>query len=409
MPAVNFRESTIKSLSKLPAREVAQQMRSAISEFQRAEANVVLLFYVIKRRHLYREFGYASIRNYARAELGWSENRICQFTRLATDLERLPALRKAVFNDEIGWTKAKEVTKVANGENEREWLAEAKRSGKRQLIEKVNRARRRARVQRKSDPRQASLTTLGLGTDLAEMPTTETTPGGPGSLSRVPPTESPADAGLISVTLRFSPMQLARYETMVERLRKSQRVPANMSREELHLSAMLSLLDGDAPAVRGETKVTTGKAVQTETKVTGLAASEPDLKAAVPRAESVLPRSTGATNCRIVIHYDPRHDTASIMTQHGPQILPRAELDAAKCDAILVKPGKRNRSVIRPSVRQLVLERDRFQCQAPGCGNTQFLEIHHRVPRRSGGSNRSENLITFCSQCHRYWHERRLG
>ena len=70
------------------------------------------------------------------------------------------------------------------------------------------------------------------------------------------------------------------------------------------------------------------------------------------------------------------------------------------------REGKRNSATIAPSVRQAVLARDRHRCQSPGCGNTRFLEIHHIVPRKQGGSNQAENLQILCSRCHAFLHTR---
>jgi len=54
----------------------------------------------------------------------------------------------------------------------------------------------------------------------------------------------------------------------------------------------------------------------------------------------------------------------------------------------------------------MVLTRDRHKCRTPGCNHTKFLEVHHIKPRTAGGNNRTENLITLCSACHRFWHEK---
>jgi len=48
--------------------------------------------------------------------------------------------------------------------------------------------------------------------------------------------------------------------------------------------------------------------------------------------------------------------------------------------------------------------RDGFRCQADGCHNTHFLEVHHKIPRSRGGTNAPDNLITLCSACHRQAH-----
>ncbi len=49
-----------------------------------------------------------------------------------------------------------------------------------------------------------------------------------------------------------------------------------------------------------------------------------------------------------------------------------------------------------------VYERDGFQCALCGCRDG--LQIHHAVPRRVGGSDFAENLITLCSKCHAQAH-----
>ncbi len=41
------------------------------------------------------------------------------------------------------------------------------------------------------------------------------------------------------------------------------------------------------------------------------------------------------------------------------------------------------------------------RCENPNCNKTQFLEVHHIIPRGEGGSNRRNNLIVLCPTCHR--------
>ena len=96
------------------------------------------------------------------------------------------------------------------------------------------------------------------------------------------------------------------------------------------------------------------------------------------------------------------------MTSRGPIPLSADEMAAVECDAVVIEPGRRNRSTIPPSVRREVLIRDGFRCRADGCRNTRFLEVHHVVPRNAGGANIAANLITLCSACHRHAH-RRVG
>jgi len=51
--------------------------------------------------------------------------------------------------------------------------------------------------------------------------------------------------------------------------------------------------------------------------------------------------------------------------------------------------------------RTQVLQRDRYTCQS--CRKkfkANQLSIHHIIPRREGGTNQMENLITLCWKCH---------
>lgn len=50
--------------------------------------------------------------------------------------------------------------------------------------------------------------------------------------------------------------------------------------------------------------------------------------------------------------------------------------------------------------RNLVLERDGYKCRI--CGSDKGLEVHHILPRKLGGTDHPENLITLCRKCHLY-------
>jgi len=58
------------------------------------------------------------------------------------------------------------------------------------------------------------------------------------------------------------------------------------------------------------------------------------------------------------------------------------------------------------TLRQLVLRRDGWRCQA--CGTMSNLEVHHKEFRSHSGDDCEENLITLCSRCHSTVH-RQLG
>jgi 5-methylcytosine-specific restriction endonuclease McrA len=96
----------------------------------------------------------------------------------------------------------------------------------------------------------------------------------------------------------------------------------------------------------------------------------------------------------------------TVETDSGERELGRADAERVRCDAAVCRSGSRSTTAIAPGIRREVLARDRYRCQAPGCGRTRFLEVHHIKSRSQGDSNQPDNLLTLCSSCHRLWHER---
>jgi hypothetical protein len=50
--------------------------------------------------------------------------------------------------------------------------------------------------------------------------------------------------------------------------------------------------------------------------------------------------------------------------------------------------------------RYFVFERDNYTCQCCGKSKDKILRTHHIIYRSNGGSNRVDNLITVCTDCH---------
>ena len=57
----------------------------------------------------------------------------------------------------------------------------------------------------------------------------------------------------------------------------------------------------------------------------------------------------------------------------------------------------------KPKLRDNVFHRDGFRCRK--CGSGTKLTLHHVKPRRDGGRNKLENLLTLCETCHTNWHK----
>ncbi len=258
-----------------------------------------------------------------------------------------------------------------------------------------------------------------------------------------PAVEVPVDLGY-----RLSPLEYARYEALIEALRKT---GEKGSRNEILLAALEALLSerrgiesapragragGSQPPApaRGSHSV----AMAGDSHPAGPAG---DSHPAGPAGDSQLPGTAGgsqpaapvepqsitsatsrypgkAEGSGIARQTAPAHPPYQVFvrrcedcgrgfvgTGRGERAVSRHQLEAVLCDARIRQPGEKNRAAIPPKVRREVLVRDAHRCRMPGCGRSRFLEVHHVRPRAAGGSNRAENLVTLCSGCHGVLHE----
>ena len=325
------------------AREAHRALVAADRAADRARHGAVLWFGEILRRGLHRELGYGSMPQYAKEALGFSPSKTTDFMTLARKLEALPAVRASLATGEIGYTKAREVVKVATARTDAQW-AEAARTQSRTAL-----ARRVKSVQAKAKRRTSAQLEMGAPAE----PVVD-------ALAREVP---------VRVGLTFTPEQHARWEALWEKVRKR---GAAGDRVEVLLEALAGTIESLTDC------------------------GEDDCAASAPRGASRPPVQIHAHLCPACgrVEVDGRR-------------VGRADAERLQCDAAVARPGGRNTTTIPPKTRREVLARDGHRCRAPGCGRRRFLEVHHVVARSRGGSNEPENLVTLCSGCHRVWHERR--
>ncbi|MGH9361552.1 MAG: HNH endonuclease, partial [Thermoanaerobaculia bacterium] len=103
-----------------------------------------LAFYLLEihERREYKALGYASTFQYAEGVLGISAREARDLLRVARALEELPELNGAFAAGEIGWSKLREISLVAVGETELEWLEVARTRTCREVELAVKRVRR---------------------------------------------------------------------------------------------------------------------------------------------------------------------------------------------------------------------------------------------------------------------------
>lgn len=78
------------------------------------------------------------------------------------------------------------------------------------------------------------------------------------------------------------------------------------------------------------------------------------------------------------------------------------------------KTNFKKRKPIPAAIRHAVILRDGSKCQAllpngNSCGQTRWLEHHHKIPLQMGGQDKLENLVTLCSFHHRIHHDSDIG
>jgi hypothetical protein len=397
----------------LPAADVHDCLRRSVADMRTAERNAVLWFAEVLNRKLYRDLGFATIHHYAADALGFSKAKTSQFIRLAASLWTLPKLRQAVALGEVSWTKAREVVTVATPKTEARWVDEARKGTRRELEQKVAEAKGVARALRTSPAMKqqaAGQQVLGRGADLApgvlDVPTAAGAPAtsaAPGALAAAD--RSAAVAGVdvpVTVQLRFSPVQYARFEKLVT---KARALGLRGPREAIVLAALeTEVRVAEEQRGRKRNRLRAGGPAVRRADAPGSEASRLAASDAVRRGPRE--RASARSPYQVVVYRCERCGAAHVPTSEGTKLLGPATIGAILCDAQVSDGGKRMRSTIAPRVRRRVLERDGYRCRMAGCGSTRDLEVHHRVPLALGGSDGIENLLALCGPCHRWVHEK---
>jgi hypothetical protein len=121
--------------------ELDEKLAEAVVDSQRAERLICFYLLEMAERRGYEKFGYKDVWDYASARFGYSSRKTHYFLGLAHGLKRLPKLLDALENGEIGWTKAYQLSRIAEPETEEEWIEKAKDLSVRDLKETIQRRR----------------------------------------------------------------------------------------------------------------------------------------------------------------------------------------------------------------------------------------------------------------------------
>jgi hypothetical protein len=103
----------------------------------RGERTIAFYLLEVESRHLFRGRGFSSIYDFADKLMEMDRRKVQSLLRIARCLEELPAIAAAFDSGEVGWTKVREITKVATKESEKEWLEKARKMSCRELEKAV--------------------------------------------------------------------------------------------------------------------------------------------------------------------------------------------------------------------------------------------------------------------------------
>jgi len=108
-----------------------------------------------------------------------------------------------------------------------------------------------------------------------------------------------------------------------------------------------------------------------------------------PRFQTVIYR---CTDCGVAVRE----------TRLGPVPVEPATDGCARCDSDVIEADRPSRvtKTIPPAIRRHVLVRDRGRCAVPGCSGRDYVDVHHVVPRASGGGHDPSLLATMCDGHH---------
>jgi 5-methylcytosine-specific restriction endonuclease McrA len=404
--------------------QTLNNLKSALATIDRTEQCAVLWFAEIRRRRLFRLFGYSSMQQFAALELDFSRTRTGDYLQLAAKLDQLPKLRASLMDGKLGYTKARELIKVATPRNEEAWIQIAMSQSRTRLREKVRRVKHKAARRRaQPEPGETKGTkTHSPGADMstegdspgANTPTTDSPPDG------APGANPPEDQALLEevpvhMYVEFMPEQYARFEALTGRLQKHGHRTTGSGRAQVILDALEALVAEEEAGGSG----TSTSASSSQESDSGERARRRAADESRTEDQSPLPgRAAAAENppqqarvrqgppVQIHVFHCPKCKGSTVRTSRGHIPISPSTFERLACDARIAQPGKPNKANVPGRVRALVLQRDGYRCQAPGCRHIHHLEIHHIVPRHKGGSNKADNLITLCSGCHRIWHEK---
>jgi hypothetical protein len=336
-------------------RVVDRELRGNARDRSRLDAHEMTWLRVAERLQIWKPLGMVSMLDYMERAMGYKPRAAQERLRVARALADLPLIAEALERDEMKFSPARELCRVATRQTEAAWLERAKDKTMREIEEMV------------------------AGRQPGDLP------------------DDPPDPDLRMHTLQVE-VTGATYA-----LYRQTRLAAN---DENGTNLPEDTFVARLCTVFLETLASGAKAMQANT-------SDPDSAAA--ETQGFVPGGwfMGRAKYQIATMICERCDQGC---QEGAGVriaIDAASVERARCDAQYIGSlegdgPERAYQDIPPATFRFVWRRDGGRCQTPGCRSTRGLEIHHIVPRSQGGSNDACNLTLRCDACHVGHHEGRI-
>jgi hypothetical protein len=341
--------------------ELANEIFAFAGHLNAANHRWLMLIAEFDRRNGWSDSATQSCAHWLNWKCGIAMGAAREKVRVARALEKLPKVSAAMECGKLSYSKAREITRIGNADNE-DYLLMIAEHGTAQHVENLVRAYRRCQeaeeLSREARQQQSRCVSFRYDDD--------------GSL--VLTCRLPAEAGA---------RVMKAIEVAVEELPRND-VPAGTSTERVPFSARRA----DALALVAESFLAHG-AIE--------AAGAERHQIVVHVAEETL-RERAAGCCEF---------------EHGPSMAAETARRLA-CDASVVRlienpdgeplnAGRKTRTISAP-LRRLLNARDKG-CRFPGCCNTRFIDAHHVEHWANGGETRPSNLVSLCRFHHRAVHE----
>jgi hypothetical protein len=304
-----------------------------------------------RRAAVHLHLGFASFAEYIERLFGYSPRSTDERLRVAEALESLPELKAALRDGAIGWSAARELSRVAAPDTERAWLEVARDRTIRQIEELV------------------------AGHKPGDEP------------------HDLRDPSLHKHTLRFevSAETFATFREAMAKLRRDAGGPLDEDTALLLLARQTLGGPNDAGRASYQIALTTceacgrgwqqgcGEAIEVPSETIEMARCDAQQ---LVRIGSPAPTKThvGADE----------GETTHVGTR---------ELEMKK---------QRARQDVPPAIRREVMRRDCGRCVVPGCRHATFVDLHHVLLRSEGGNHDPDNLVVLCSAHHRAQHRGQL-